>query len=56
MKASVVDKVKGDGFHEEIVSSVNFNKSKAYSLAVQRLRTMGFTEGEAKEILGESYV
>lgn len=56
MKSSVQDKVRGNGFLQEIADSVNFNKSKVYELALERLRAMGFTEGEAKEILGESYV
>ena len=56
MKSAVKDKVHGDGFLLEIADSVTFNKSKAYAAALKRLQGMGFTEGEAKEILGESNV
>lgn len=56
MKPSVTDTSNGDGFLLGVVSPVNFVKSKAFPLAVKRLQTLGFTEEEAKELLGGSDV
>lgn len=56
MKSSVTDKTLGDAFHDDILGSVEFKNTKAFTAMVKRLQDQGFTEAESKEILGESDV
>ena len=39
--------------HEEIISAVNFTKTKAYADAILRLINMGLSEKDAEEVLSK---
>lgn len=56
MKPAVTDKNFRDGFHLDIIKGVTFDKSKAFAGALKRLQHMGFTESDAKNLLGKSNV
>ena len=56
MRPAVTDKKFRDGFHLEIIRGVKFKNSKAYAGSLKRLKLLGLTDAEAKEILGEPNV